>query len=124
MTTLEALDDSIAHWKRLYTGTRRENEACFADNCALCAKFCKDEDSRCQGCPIAEAGFPHCDLSPWEKCYTAYIKEYRRLTSESVVRQGAIFSACDSDDFRFAAEDFHDWLVQLRAKYVDKQGEK
>ncbi len=122
MTTLEALDDSIAHWKRLYTGTRRENEGCFGEDCALCAKFYIGGKSDCEGCPIAEAGFRHCNGSPWEKCDEAQGKEYRRLIR--LIQPRAWDKSFDSEDFRCAAEDFHDWLVQLRAKYVDKQGEK
>lgn len=113
MTTLEALDESIAHWKRLYTGNRKDGEECFAEDCALCKKFLWTLD--CEGCPIANAGFLGCKGSLYDSANKAFTKAKRKLS-----RKGAL----DSEDFRCAAEDFHDWLVALRKNYVDKQGEK
>lgn len=113
MTTLEALDASIAHWKRLYTGNRKDGEECFAEDCALCKKFLWTWD--CEGCPIANAGFLGCKGSLYDSANKAFTKATRKLS-----RKGAL----DSEDFRCAAEDFHDWLVALRKNYVDKQGEK
>lgn len=123
MTTLEALDASIAHWKRLYTGNRLNGEFLFSGDCALCEKFLLDTWD-CKGCPIANAGFLGCKGSPYDLAYNAFEKATRKLSRQGMSDYDAEKAALDSEDFRCAAEDFHDWLVQLRAKYVDKQGEK
>ena len=123
MTTLEAMDKSIAHWKRLYTGNRKDGEECFAEDCALCEKFLSDTWD-CKGCPIANAGFLGCKGSPYDLANSVFTKATRKLSSEGVHDYDAQKAALDSEDFRCAAEDFHDWLVALRKNYVDKQGEK
>ena len=61
--TLKALRASIAHWRRLATGKRRENESIGWRNCALCKRFL---DLDCVGCPVREAtGQPLCQRTPY-----------------------------------------------------------
>lgn len=50
--TLRALDDAIAHWKRLSTNSQTPGEAPDWQNCALCRRFI---DFGCEGCPVRDA---------------------------------------------------------------------
>ena len=70
--TLSALRKSIAHWRRLATGTQKKDEDTSSDYCALCTKFL-DENMRCKGCPVAETtGWAMCRGTP----YAAAAEEY------------------------------------------------
>ena len=61
--TAKALEQSIAHWKRLATGKRRKNENISTKHCALCKLF---YEGHCVGCPVAiKTKAVHCQKSPW-----------------------------------------------------------
>lgn len=83
--THAALEDSIAHWQRLYSiisdphldTTERKRKASiegyYSDDCPLCALFLSDETldgdgcSTCDDCPVAEhSGQNLCDGTPWD----------------------------------------------------------
>lgn len=63
-TTLKALQDSIAHWTRLYTGKPRPNEDTSGRSCALCEKFATLPG--CGQCPVKiKTGHSSCRGSPY-----------------------------------------------------------
>ncbi len=86
--TLEALKESIEHWRRVVANPHAERIGAGA--CALCELFNKlDESSEenCIGCPVFEAtGRQYCYGSP----YTDVIRfspgqpEYLRLAQEEL----------------------------------------
>ena len=53
-TTLKALKQSIAHWKRLATGKCKPGETIGHKSCALCRMFCRKKSGAlaCVGCPV------------------------------------------------------------------------
>lgn len=62
--TIKAWQDSVAHWERLASGNRLEDESMFSEDCAFCALFI---DDGCYGCPVAAAtGEWACAGSPWK----------------------------------------------------------
>ena len=63
--TTAALEDSIAHWRRLATGSSRFGEDIYSEDCALCSIFLT---SKCQGCPVSDfSGHPSCSETPWSE---------------------------------------------------------
>lgn len=67
--TLKALRESIAHWKRLATGKRREGEHIGTRDCALCNLFLAKQ---CVGCPVAKStGTFGCVETPYGKAAAA-----------------------------------------------------
>jgi hypothetical protein len=66
--TAKALEDSIAHWKRM-----REDPECgekpYGSDCALCAKF---RPERCEGCPVDDEGDGMCNGTPWDEASWAW----------------------------------------------------
>jgi hypothetical protein len=69
-TTLKALKQSIAHWKRLSTGKRREGETVGAAHCALCDLFLNDG---CSKCPVAQkVQRSGCSLTPYNDACDAH----------------------------------------------------
>lgn len=65
-----ALEESIAHWERLATGTSAPAEEIGPRDCALCALFFWPDC--CLGCPVAEAtGWKNCRGTPWGDVKTA-----------------------------------------------------
>lgn len=70
--TLKALQDSIAHWQRLATGTTEDEEQPYAEDCALCGLFL-ELDERCKGCPVRnKTGKQFCESSPYRYAEIAY----------------------------------------------------
>ena len=68
-STYEALQASIEHWIRLYTGKRRDGERAGSEDCPLCKRFTCGKCQRDDGelCPVREqTGFTSCDGSPYE----------------------------------------------------------
>lgn len=65
--TLNALKDSIAHWKRLSTNTHKKNETPYYEHCALCLLFNRNAiHVGCLGCPVSEkTGHGQCAYTPW-----------------------------------------------------------
>lgn len=76
----KALDESIAHHKRMHdfaSVDEFEDENPGARHCALCALYCQisNIDSPCNGCPVMEkTGCGGCNGSPWEAAFDAYIE--------------------------------------------------
>jgi hypothetical protein len=105
-TTLKALRQSIAHWKRLATGKRKDDEGIYIEDCALCNKFFKNVDcaSDCLGCPVRnETGFSHCTGTPWKR------------VRESLYRDGIL-----SGKFRAEAREMLSFLQSLLPKNKKK----
>lgn len=77
--TLEALEDSIAHWKRMQqatdmyiTGTAERIESPGSLCCSLCALFHARTGS-CHGCPVREhTGLGGCKDTPHEKAHDVW----------------------------------------------------
>ena len=69
----KALEESIAHWKRMYEYSRDEamdGEAPTVDYCALCSVYI---GNLCGGCPVAKkADTILCGTTPYNKAYNAY----------------------------------------------------
>lgn len=61
--TIKAWKASVAHWERLASGNRIDDEGILSGDCALCDLFL---EKNCKGCPVAAAtGKSGCDGSPW-----------------------------------------------------------
>lgn len=87
------LDESIAHWERMATRRRINNETPKGMFCALCQQF---ED--CIGCPVAEkTGLDDCRNTPWLKANDAFY-----------------YHGPDSDEFVETAEEMLEFLKSLR----------
>ncbi len=77
-TTLKALRESIAHWRRLYLGKARAGGAPHGSDCALCEAFLY-KNSNCKGCPVyAKTRKGLCAGSPYSKARIAYDKYGKR----------------------------------------------
>jgi hypothetical protein len=64
--TAAALEKSIAHWKRLATGTQDTLENTGPGSCALCQLFWGGLYDRCEGCPVKdETGQRLCHGTPY-----------------------------------------------------------
>ncbi len=65
MTTLEALDDSIRHWKEYAKGNGVLEGFPSGNNCALC-RLSFFKSPACNGCPVMEkTGYAVCAGSPY-----------------------------------------------------------
>ncbi len=79
--TLQALEESIAHWQRLSTHQHKKGEEPGAEACALCHKFRKVNGqwsltTWCKGCPVKEyTGKTLCAGTP----YTFAAIEFNQL---------------------------------------------
>lgn len=104
--TLTALNESIAHWERMASGERLEDEEHSVINCALCGLFYK---LGCVGCPVADAGHSECgknskgEKSPWQKADDACWNHAFRGVEPY-----------DTDAFKDAAFDMVEFLKGLR----------
>lgn len=65
--TLKALRESIAHWDRLASGTRKPDELIGVSGCALCELFWESHpETSCLGCPVLErTGQKCCNGTPY-----------------------------------------------------------
>lgn len=79
--TLKALQDSIAHWKRMlgfesHSDFSYKKENPYAEDCPLCKRFatyteCKRDDD--EDCPVSmNAGEYFCRNTPWMKASDAF----------------------------------------------------
>lgn len=96
--TLRALEESIAHWTRLSTGTQTQGETIFTAHCALCQLFnAEAAENPCSGCPVMQrTGEPQCLSTPWKDVYFAR-KDFGQ----------------DSLEFRLAAKEMLSFLESL-----------
>lgn len=91
--TLKALKLSIAHWKRLATGTEKKGEMPHADDCALCKLFWTDNG--CKDCPVAaKTGLNYCIGTPYLAAIKAWRARFRGI-------EGAIFLAAAQKELEF-----------------------
>lgn len=119
----EALEKSIEHWKRLAAGERQGGETHYYQSCALCALFI--DNLACNGCPVADAGFPHCgisesgELSRWlavDNIYEAQEAEFLDGHSDpKSASSDAARAAYASDEFRHEASKMVEFLESLQA---------
>lgn len=106
-STLKALKASIAHWRRLATGKRRLFERPAAEDCALCAKFCRQLVNQwgrisgtCDGCPVKNrTGRNTCLGTPYKAARNKWL----------------IYGA-DSPEFKAAAKEELEFLESLLPK--------
>lgn len=70
--TLTALEDSVAHWKRMAEGKANEGERPGGDQCALCQLFCQVGSKYCDGCPVNIETECSCDTTPYFKAEDAF----------------------------------------------------
>lgn len=126
--TLQAMNESVAHWERMESGRRLPCESHMSESCALCQQFCIKNDS-CVGCPIKDAGFDHCGPNPnggkshWQRCDDAYCRERRRLLCEGMefTKGDELDEAVyNSEDFRVEAGNMALFLKSLLPKTIDK----
>lgn len=86
-TTLKALKQSIAHWRRLATGKEKKGEHPDSSSCALCKLFIR---IGCKGCPVAEkARETGCNGTPFLDAYKRYQQMGWGFASESTFRTAA-----------------------------------
>lgn len=94
--TRTALEESIAHWKRMASGDRRNSEAPTSDDCPLCEMFYNKLDV-CDGCPVRiKTGRTYCGDTPYHDAQRAWT-EY----------------GLDSSEFKYAALAEVDFLTSL-----------
>ena len=107
--TLRAIDDSIAHWKRLASGTAKPGEGIGAKDCELCEKFrFPSHNPPCWGCPIANlTGLTMCDGSPYRDCRNDYYDHGKF-----------------SKQFRASAETMLEFLTEVRNDFLATAKEK
>lgn len=89
----KAIDDSIAHWRRLAAGKPRGGEDHFVDSCALCTLHYRGSyrGSSCGSCPVRRiTGFPHCKGTPWAEIDAARDKELDRSLTKNGLEFGAV----------------------------------
>lgn len=76
--TINALEDSIEHWRRFVECKSAADESIYTNDCALCKLFydkqahfeCYDKCQCCNKCPVkARTGFAFCKNSPWKTAY-------------------------------------------------------
>lgn len=66
--TLEALEESIAHWKRLASGNREPDENVGWLDCSLCVKFMRF--ALCEDCPVSKkTGAILCHNTPYKNAH-------------------------------------------------------
>ncbi len=95
--TLKSLKQSIAHWKRLATGKRREGERVGVADCALCKLFFYKD---CVGCPVAQkVNRIGCSDTPYKEADRTYY-----------------FYGPDSNEFKQAAQVELNFLKSLLPK--------
>ena len=100
--TLKALKQSIAHWKRLATGKRREGERTGVHDCALCVLFFRTD---CAGCPVAQkVNRIGCSNTPYVNANDAYYD-----------------TGLDSPEFKAAAKVELEFLQSLLPKQRTKK---
>lgn len=64
--TLQALCDSIEHWKRMVDNGVTDKDKPTGKQCALCKMFCVPGSSYCVGCPVYEhTGITLCENTPF-----------------------------------------------------------
>lgn len=92
---LQALRESIAHWRR---AVESSDEPLRGENCALCQLFyhVTDEDGmHCTGCPVRErTGEDECSGSPWWAAFAARVR-FRSGTESDSKRRGAVQAELD-----------------------------
>ena len=70
--TAEALEASIAHWKRMREDPSGCGETPCGDDCALCRMF-HNSTLACSRCPVREATTrSYCHGTPWAEAYDAW----------------------------------------------------
>ena len=78
--TAKALEDSIAHWKRMHRQPFGR-EIPSSDYCALCIMFYYDD---CMGCPVnRRTGQTKCEGSPYWNAQTAWLTGDHRKWSKA-----------------------------------------
>ncbi len=67
-TTLQALEESIAHWQRLSTYQHKKGEKPVVTQCALCNLFVN-----CFPCPVRQrTGVDGCGMTPYGKANSLF----------------------------------------------------
>lgn len=70
-STLKALRQSIAHWRRMATGKSKPGESPVGSQCALCRAFYSIKLGVCDGCPVKKkTGFNLCHRTPFHQAAT------------------------------------------------------
>lgn len=127
--TLNALNDSIAHWERLATGKRTVGESHQGNSCALCSLFFEDDNlletgNYCEGCPVYEkTGQRGCGGSPWMEANNTFHlqknSELKRLGFVPYASDALEIEACahqaayDSPEFKAVAQKQLEFLKSL-----------
>ena len=97
--TLEALKESIAHWRRMATGTEKTiNEVPDTDNCALCGLFYA---KGCRSCPVVmESGTALCYNTPYGDAYDAF-QSFAHATPKKMVEAEKAFRSASAKQLAF-----------------------
>ena len=112
-----ALEEAIAHWKRLATGNRKLGEGVGPSDCPLCSLYWKQEARGsaegprvwCNGCPVFErTGQEACRGTPYEAVSDAMDKDD---------------SFMDTPEFMELAERELEFLESLRTTTERKEDE-
>ena len=69
--TAKALEESIAHWKRMRDDIECKDEP-YAEACPLCSEFAGIARYACPGCPVDASGDVKCKTGPWEDAADAW----------------------------------------------------
>jgi hypothetical protein len=116
-TKIEGLRESIEHWQRLATGKRQPNEHHYGDDCPLCQRYWKiddSDDSDCSGCPIRDdTGADGCEgCVPWNAA-----NDCIKNTSAASLPPSCNGDVYQTVEFKRAAADMVVYLQRLLTKY-------
>ena len=104
MATKREWDSVIAHWERLVSGNRREDEYIGVNDCAFCRRY-HSRYNLCKGCPIyKETGKRSCRGTPYDDIGRYFSGVF--LTQEKL----------DYPEFKELARVELEWLKELRKK--------
>jgi hypothetical protein len=115
--TRKALEESIAHWRRIVSGTPLKGETIDDNSCALCSLFLRPRENSfpCVGCPIFTAtGRRYCKGTPYESVTQAYRVAFDRLDKDGGCTPRAP-TILKSKEVREAAKPMLAFLLDLEA---------
>ena len=108
--TETALRASIKHWQENVAAKKPSEASAHGSSCALCIKF--NSGAVCAGCPVADAGYPGCDGSPWERAWDG-LEIWRAAVNMELQGRGNAKTAAAPENWRKAAQRELDFLRSL-----------
>ena len=110
--TETALRASIKHWEENVAAATPNEASTQPEDCALCRMFAIGARDRCGGCPVADAGYPGCDGSPWGRAWEG-LEIWRAAVDMEAQGRGNAKTAAAPKNWRKAAQAELDFLRSL-----------